>query len=148
MNHSCGMIPGVKVANWWGEESDEMVPTRAPSRRRILLFSGALAVAVAIWAVVQGTWVPFLVLIPSLLPLGPWRRVVFETRAGVAVWAFVWSGVTFGVLDSLTGDRRPIAGGLFFGAVMGVFQGIVWQKERRKHPSRLRNWLNSRFVSQ
>ena len=136
----------VQDASSYAGTSDEMVPTRAPSVRRVLLFAGGLAVPLAIWAAAEGTWTPLLVLASLLVLSGPfpWRRVFFETRGGYFVWWFVWGGVWFGVFTALADRGHPVASGLVFGVAIGGLQAIVWEKERRKRPRRLLRWLHSR----
>ena len=124
-----------------------MTPVRGLSVRRWLVFGAALSVALAVWAVVERSWVPFLVLAPFVL-VGPfpWRRFFTESRGGYALWWFCWGGVWFGVFESLTGRSHAVARGLLFGLTMALVGGVTWGATRR--PSRLRRWLRTRRLAE
>ena len=138
-------MSNVKASGYVAETGEAAAP-RGPSVRRVLLTGAVLSVAVAIWAAVERTGVPFLVLAPLVL-VGPfpWRRFFTESRGGYALWWFCWCGVWFGVFDSLRGDRHAGVSGLLFGLVMALVGGVTWEKTPR--PSRLRHWLRIRRLA-
>ena len=141
-------------ANWRNADGSddgwEMVPTRAPSVRSVLVTSAVVFVGLAAWAVAAGTWVPLLLSVPMLALGGPfpWRRFFYETRTGAGLFAFAMGGVTYGVFQSVIGEsHHGIAAGLLFGTFMAGLQAITWKEERRRRTSRLRRWLSGRFAS-